>query len=89
MPSVLTLYNAHMKKIGQCDAKCYDGTGCQCRCICAGRNHGVGLRQAARNALAMNLRDCTPETVAPGAKNLTLKKPRHLGDFTHPTFWDP
>jgi hypothetical protein len=33
----------------RCDARCYDGASPRdaCRCICGGRNHGVGLRRAA------------------------------------------
>ena len=33
----------------RCYAHCYDATTARCDCICAGRNHGVGLDQARRN----------------------------------------
>jgi hypothetical protein len=35
--------------IGKCDATCYNATGPDCDCICGGRNHGVGLKQATEN----------------------------------------
>ena len=43
-----TLISAHNGDgcIGRCDAKCYMATGPVCRCICGGRNHGVGLAKA-------------------------------------------
>lgn len=37
------------KRIGRCDARCYKATGPKCTCVCGGRNHGVGLRQAVEN----------------------------------------
>lgn len=33
----------------QCDARCYNGTGSDCDCICGGKNHGAGLQQAMQN----------------------------------------
>lgn len=30
----------------RCDAKCYNAKGSQCKCVCAGINHGVGPNQA-------------------------------------------
>ncbi len=36
--------------LGRCDARCYDATSATCLCICGGRNHGVGLKQAAANS---------------------------------------
>ncbi len=35
--------------IGKCDANCYNATSPTCDCICGGRNHGVGLKQAQEN----------------------------------------
>ncbi len=35
--------------VGRCDAKCYSASEAECDCICGGRNHGVGLRQALAN----------------------------------------
>lgn len=37
--------------LGECTAKCYDADGGRCRCVCGGRNHGVGEEQALANAL--------------------------------------
>lgn len=34
---------------GRCDAKCYNAKGLKCKCICGGRNHGVGINQAIHN----------------------------------------
>ncbi len=31
---------------GMCNAKCYNAKGKKCKCICAGINHGKGLREA-------------------------------------------
>ena len=35
--------------IGRCDAKCHTAKGKKCKCVCEGRNHGVGFDQAMRN----------------------------------------
>lgn len=35
--------------VDQCNATCYEATGRACRCICEGRNHGVGLDRAIVN----------------------------------------
>jgi len=32
--------------IRRCTAKCYNAKKPKCRCICGGKNHGVGLRKA-------------------------------------------
>jgi hypothetical protein len=39
--------------VGRCDANCYEATEPECTCICGGRNHGVGLRQALINTAEM------------------------------------
>jgi hypothetical protein len=39
--------------VGRCDAKCYNATGPDCQCICGGRNHGKGKRQAIENTREM------------------------------------
>lgn len=36
----------------RCDARCHDAKGHSCRCVCGGRNHGVGEPQAHRNTMA-------------------------------------
>lgn len=38
---------------GRCDSRCYDARNKRCRCCCGGRNHGVGLNQAIKNAIKM------------------------------------
>lgn len=35
--------------VGRCDAKCYDAKEPTCHCICGGRNHGAGKKQAVEN----------------------------------------
>ena len=35
--------------VGRCDAKCYDARTPDCDCICGGKNHGVGRKQAQDN----------------------------------------
>lgn len=36
--------------VGRCDATCHAArAGSKCVCICGGRNHGAGLRQALAN----------------------------------------
>lgn len=35
--------------VGRCDAKCYEAQETQCDCICHGKNHGAGLKQATDN----------------------------------------
>jgi len=36
--------------IGRCGARCYNAKGDRCRCICGGRNHAVGLKNALENS---------------------------------------
>jgi len=47
----MTLISMHNSEgcIGRCDAKCYDAKEPACHCMCGGRNHGVGERQAVEN----------------------------------------
>jgi hypothetical protein len=35
--------------IGRCDARCYNATTPDCHCICGGKNHGAGQKQAMAN----------------------------------------
>ncbi|MBA7546281.1 hypothetical protein ES705_38666 [subsurface metagenome] len=37
-------------RIRLCDARCHNAQGDKCSCICNGKNHGVGLRQAIINS---------------------------------------
>lgn len=36
-----------------CDAKCYNAKQEDCECVCGGRNHGVGKKQAMSNVSAI------------------------------------
>lgn len=48
--TLLTAERANPYGVQRCDARCYDSRpATQCDCICAGRNHGVGLRKALEN----------------------------------------
>ena len=52
---------------GRCDAKCYNAEHPRCDCVCGGRNHGKGLRQAIDNTrewLLEELRDSGMEDTA-------------------------
>lgn len=35
--------------MGRCDGRCYKSKTKGCRCVCGGRNHGVGLALARVN----------------------------------------
>lgn len=35
--------------IGRCNELCYNAQHPECNCVCHGKNHGVGLRQAIDN----------------------------------------
>lgn len=48
MATLIAVYNSEGCQ-GRCDARCYEATSSDCDCICGGRNHGVGLDQAADN----------------------------------------
>lgn len=37
---------SHHGDVATCNEECYDAQGGNCSCICGGRNHGIGLRQA-------------------------------------------
>ena len=52
MTTLIAAYNSG-GCIGRCDAKCHNATHPVCECICGGRNHGVGHRQAAENTREM------------------------------------
>jgi len=38
--------------IRRCTAKCYNAKKPKCRCICGGKNHGVGQNQGIANTIA-------------------------------------
>jgi len=48
MTTLIAAYNSE-GCTGRCDAKCYNATYLDCDCICGGRNHGKGQRQAIQN----------------------------------------
>ena len=57
-------------KVRRCDARCYNAKGPKCRCICGGRNHGVGLQKAIENTREEALKALE----AMGAEDLPLFK---------------
>lgn len=48
MSTLIAVYNSD-GCVGRCDAKCYNATHSECDCICRGKNHGAGLKQATEN----------------------------------------
>lgn len=48
MTTLIAVYNSD-GCVGRCDAKCYNAEHPNCTCICGGRNHGAGLKQAVEN----------------------------------------
>jgi hypothetical protein len=56
LPTVLFAIYDLRNCAGQCDDECYDAEGPECGgCICGGRNHGVGKRQAISNTFNYGL----------------------------------
>ena len=59
----MTLMNSGKRR---CDARCYGAKGADCRCVCGGENHGIGLNAAVKNtkergdAMAENFRAGNP-----------------------------
>ena len=49
MTTVVEARKADGSLLGRCDAKCHTAKGPKCKCVCKGRNHGVGFDQAFRN----------------------------------------
>lgn len=52
MTTLIAVYGSEGCK-GRCDARCYDAHEPHCDCICGGRNHGAGLKQAVDNTRQM------------------------------------
>lgn len=48
MTTLIAVYGSN-GCVGRCDANCYQATSDNCRCVCGGRNHGAGERQAIEN----------------------------------------
>lgn len=40
------------KLVSRCDQRCYEAKGHVCRCVCMGKNHGIGYRAALEQTLA-------------------------------------
>ena len=45
MTVIITAYRIH-GKVANCGESCYNASKGPCKCICGGRNHGVGLKRA-------------------------------------------
>jgi hypothetical protein len=45
MVTVLQVWDNERRRWRACDARCYDGKGKRCRCVCGGANHGKGLEE--------------------------------------------
>lgn len=67
MATLMAVYNSQ-GCVGRCDARCYNAKGPRCRCICGGKNHGVGLAKARDNTARMadaevraNAREANPD----------------------------
>ena len=50
MTTLIAVYNSE-GCVGRCDARCYEAKNGTCHCICGGKNHRAGLKQAAQNTL--------------------------------------
>lgn len=46
MPDLITVYDSEGKRIGKCGYSCYAARNPECKCICGGKNHGIGLKRA-------------------------------------------
>lgn len=46
MPTLITFKNNDGTR--RCDAKCHNAKGNKCNCICGGRFHGKGIKQARK-----------------------------------------
>ena len=50
MATLIAVYNSE-GCVGRCDAKCYNAMSIECDCICGGKNHGAGQKQAIANTM--------------------------------------
>jgi hypothetical protein len=48
---LITAVDENGKVIRKCDARCYNAKGEHCKCVCGGRNHGLGLDAARERIL--------------------------------------
>ena len=46
MPDLIAVYDSDGKCIGKCGYSCYAATKPECKCICGGKNHGIGFKRA-------------------------------------------
>ena len=46
MPDLIAVYDSEGKCIGKCGYSCYAATKPECKCICGGKNHGIGFKRA-------------------------------------------
>ena len=51
--TLIEVRNGSGQITGRCDARCYDAHEPECDCICGGKNHGAGLRNAVSNTEEM------------------------------------
>jgi len=49
MTTVIEARRSGGSLIGRCAEKCHTAKGKKCKCICGGKNHGVGLAKAIEN----------------------------------------
>lgn len=55
--------------VGRCDARCHEAEELECKCVCFGANHGVGLAKAQRNT-----RENAEKWIPQYAERLNLKE---------------
>lgn len=87
MATLIAVFKPDGKLLGRCDARCYDGSGDRCRCICGGKNHRAGLQTAARQTLAMTTIDPDGLYEHYPIDRLTIEKSKHLSYWAHPTLF--
>ena len=52
MTTLMIVVDGSGKVVGRCDERCYNALHSRCKCICAGANHGKGLKKAIANTRA-------------------------------------
>lgn len=54
MTTLISVHNSD-GLVGRCDAHCHDAKtpAAECKCVCGGRNHGVGKEKAIENTREM------------------------------------
>jgi len=73
MTTILSVHNNY-GEVGRCDAKCHNATKPECKCICGGKNHGVGLSHAIENTKNMTESFIKKHTYTKNKKKLIIKK---------------